>query len=253
MKKIESLSNQEIKETAKLAQKKFRNAQGLFLLEGYKPVFEAFREGVEIKTLYTTGQNLEKFSFLKDKITIVTEPVLEKISTTESMPEAVAVGVQKKHNINDLREKKRLVLIENIKDAGNLGTILRSAAAFGFEGVILAGDTIDIYNPKVVRSAVGGLFKIPVIKVNSVKDAVFQGYSYIASVVNRKNVKNPEEIDYSRPFVLMLGSEADGLSEEAIETADILTTIPISEKTESLNLSCAASILFYISSNLVSP
>ena len=78
MKKIESLSNQEIKETAKLAQKKFRNAQGLFLLEGYKPVFEAFREGVEIKTLYTTGQNLEKFSFLKDKITIVTEPVLEK-------------------------------------------------------------------------------------------------------------------------------------------------------------------------------
>lgn len=140
------------------------------------------------------------------------------------------------------------MLIENIKDAGNLGTILRSAAAFGFEGVILAGDTIDIYNPKVVRSAVGGLFKIPVIKVNSVKYAVFQGYNYIASVVNRKNVKNPEEIDYSRPFVLMLGSEADGLSEEAIETADILTTIPISEKTESLNLSCAASILFYISS-----
>ena len=84
--------------------------------------------------------------------------------------------------------------------------------------------------------------------MNSVKDAVFQGYNYIASVVNRKNVKNPEEIDYSRPFVLMLGSEADGLSEEAIETADILTTIPISEKTESLNLSCAASILFYISS-----
>ncbi len=247
MKKIESLSNNEIKETAKLAQKKFRNALGLFLIEGYKPIFEAFGEGVEIKSVYTTEENLEKFDFLKEKITIVTEPILEKISTTESVPEAVAVGFQRKYDINCLKDKKRLALLENIKDAGNLGTILRSAAAFGFDGVVLAGDTIDIYNPKVVRSAVGGLFKLPVVKVKSVKEAKFDGFSCIASVVNVKNAKNPEEIDYSVPFVLMLGSEADGLTQEAVEMADILTTIPISEKTESLNLSCAASILFYIS------
>lgn len=86
MKKIESLSNQEIKETAKLAQKKFRNAQGLFLLEGYKPVFEAFREGVEIKTLYTTGQNLEKFSFLKDKITSSQNRCLKKSQQPKACP-----------------------------------------------------------------------------------------------------------------------------------------------------------------------
>lgn len=248
MKKIESLSNQEIKETAKLAQKKYRNVLELFLLEGYKPIFEAFSEGVEIKTVYTTAENLEKFDFIKEKITIVTEPVLEKISTTESMPEAVAVGRQRAFKIEELKEKRKIALLENIKDAGNLGTILRSAAAFGFEGIILAGDTIDIYNPKVVRSAVGGLFKLPVVKVKSAKDAKFDGFKYIASVVNRENVKNPEKIDYSSPFVLMLGSEADGLTEEAVKMSDILTTIPISEKTESLNLSCAASILFYISS-----
>ncbi len=253
MKKIESLSNQEIKETAKLAQKKHRNAQGLFLLEGYKPIFEAFSEGVGIKTVYTTEENLSKFDFINEKITLVTEPVLEKISTTESMPEAVAVGRQRAFKIEELKEKRRIALLENIKDAGNLGTILRSAAAFGFDGVVLAGDTIDIYNPKVVRSAVGGLFKLPVVKVKSVNDAKFDGFKYIASVVNRENVKNPEKIDYSAPFVLMLGSEADGLTQEAVKMADILTTIPISEKTESLNLSCAASILFYISSNLVSP
>lgn len=99
-----------------------------------------------------------------------------------------------------------------------------------------------------MRSAVGGLFKLPVVKVKSAKDAKFDGFKYIASVVNRENVKNPEKIDYSAPFVLMLGSEADGLTQEAVKMADFLTTIPISEKTESLNLSCAASILFYISS-----
>lgn len=248
MKRIESISNQEVKETAKLSQKKFRNAQGLFLLEGYKPIFEAFNEAVEIKNVYTTETNLTKFDFIKEKITLVTEPILEKISTTESMPEAVAVGIQKKYEINDLKNKKRIALLENIKDAGNLGTILRSAAAFGFDGVVLAGDTIDIYNPKVVRSAVGGLFKLPVVKVKDVKDAKFDRFKYIASVVNCKNIENPENIDYSAPFMLMLGSEADGLSDDAVQAADVLTTIPISEKTESLNLSCAASILFYISS-----
>lgn len=250
MLEITSVNNDKIKETAKLQQKKYRNETGLFLLEGYKPVFEAYNEKVEIQTVYTTQKYLEKFSFIKEKIVPVTEPVLKKLSTTSSVCEAVAVAKQKNITIEQIKDKKRIVLIENIKDAGNLGTLLRSAAAFNIEAVILSGDTIDLYNPKVVRSAVGALFKIPVVNVD-LKEVrkLFKSHNFIATVVNHKDIVNPATINYTKPFVIMLGSEADGLTKESIETADIKTTIPIQKNTESLNLSIAGSIMFYIAAS----
>ena len=174
---------------------------------------------------------------------------MEKISTTESAPEAVAIAKQKILTINDIKNKKRIALLENIKDAGNLGTLIRSAAAFGIDAIILSGDTIDQYNPKVVRSTVGGLFKLPIVKesVDKTKE-VFKNHNFIATVVNHKDTITPQKIDYEKPFVIMLGSEADGLTENAIKISNIKTTIPITKTTESLNLSVAGSILFYISS-----
>ena len=246
---ITSTANTKIKETAKLQQKKYRNQTGLFLLEGAKPIEEAQVSGVKIQCVYTTEKYLSKFSEFEEKITLVSPSVLEKISTTDSMPEAVAVAQQKKYNLGDIKDARRLVLIENIKDAGNLGTLIRCACAFSMDAILLCADTVDIYNPKVVRSTVGAMFKMPIVKT-SLKEAkeIFPSSKFIASVVNHEGVVNPEKIDYANPFVLMLGSEADGLTQEAIAAADIKTTIPISSKTESLNLSMAGSILFYISS-----
>lgn len=249
MQEITSTTNSQVKETAKLSQKKYRNERGLFLLEGYKPIFEAFESGVEIETVFTTAQHLNKFGFLKDKIILVNEAVMEKISTTESAPEAVAAAKQQKSSIEQIKNSKRIALVENIKDAGNLGTLIRSAAAFSIEAIILSGETTDLYNPKVIRSTVGALFKLPIVKM-SIEQAksVFEGYNFIATVVNHKDIVEPQTIDYKKPFVIMLGSEADGLTKEAIEAATIKTTIPISKSTESLNLSTAGSILFYLSS-----
>lgn len=248
MLEITSVSNQQIKDVVKLAQKKFRSQSGDFLLEGHKPIYEANEAGVDIKAVYTLEKNLPKFDFVKDKLIIVNETVLEKISTTDSVPEAVAVARQKAFTLSQVKKLKRLALLENIKDAGNLGTIIRSAAAFGIDAIILAGDSIDLYNPKVVRSAVGALFKIPVVKINSLKELAleFDGHNFIATVLNHKDIVSPDSINFQAPFVIMLGSEADGLSEEAIRLASIKTTIPISGKTESLNLSVAASVMFYI-------
>lgn len=245
---ITSTSNTRIKEAAKLQQKKYRNETGLFLIEGHKPLEEAFASGVDIQSVYTTEKYLQRFDFVKDKITLVTPPVLEKISTTDSMPEAVAVAKQQKFSLEDIKHSKRLVLLENIKDAGNLGTLIRCACAFSMDAILLCGDTVDIYNPKVVRSTVGAMFKLPIVKTsveNSKK--VFGASNFIASVVNHNDTVLPETIDYKEPFVLMLGSEADGLTQEAINTADIKTTIQISNKTESLNLAIAGAILLYIS------
>lgn len=249
MEEITSVSNSSVKETAKLHQKKYRNEKGLFLLEGFKPIKEGFDAGVDIECVLTTAKHLRKFDFVKDKIIPVSQPVLEKISTTESAPEAVAVAKQKKYFLSDIKDKKRILLIENIKDAGNLGTIVRSACAFSIDSVILCGDTVDIYNPKVVRSTVGAMFKIPIVKatLEDVKK-LYSHAKFIASVVSHDDIVSPESINYNEPFVLMLGSEADGLSDAALNTADIKTTIAISDNTESLNLSTAGSILLYISS-----
>lgn len=246
---ITSVQNERVKETVKLQQKKYRNETGLFLIEGYKPVYEAFVEKVDICTVFTTAKYLEKFEFVKDKIVIATDAVMEKISTTDSAPEAVAVAKQQNIQLEDIKSKTRIAMIENTKDAGNLGTLLRSAAAFGIEAVILCGDTIDRYNPKVVRSTVGALFKVPVVKADlaAVKDT-FKNHNFIAAVVNYKDIVEPQTIDYSKPFVIMLGSEADGLTQEAVSLSDTKTTISMAKNTESLNLSVAGSILFYLSS-----
>ncbi len=249
MQEITSITNTIVKETVKLHQKKYRNEKKLFLLEGYKPIFEAFQEKAEIDTVFVTKENIEKFKFLKDKLVITTNAIMEKISTTESAPEAVAIAKQKILTINDIKNKKRIALLENIKDAGNLGTLVRSAAAFGIDAIILSGETIDQYNPKVVRSTVGGLFKLPIVKESVDKTKkVFKNHNFIATVVNHKDTITPEKIDYEKPFVIILGSEADGLTENAIKLSNIKTTIPIAKTTESLNLSVAGSILFYISS-----
>lgn len=253
MLEITSVSNEKIKDVVKLQQKKYRNEKGLFLIEGHKPISEACNENIEILVVYTTQKNLKKFDFIQDKITLVSDIVMEKISTTDSTCEAVAVAKQHACSVDEIKTATKILLIENIKDAGNLGTLIRSACAFSIDAIVLCGDTIDIYNPKVVRSTVGGLFKVPIVKsdISEIKK-VFSQHNFIATVVNHEDIVNPETIDYTQPFVILLGSEANGLTQEAIEISNIKTTIPMAKNTESLNLSVAGSIILYISSrNLI--
>ena len=248
MKEILSVNNEQVKDVVKLHQRKYRNLTGLFLMEGNKPVQEAFEANIEIEKAFVTPKNLEKYLFLGEKLIVTTEAVMEKISTTETSPEIVAVGKQRKTTIDEIKSFSRIALIENIKDAGNLGTIIRSAVAFGIEGLILSGDVIDLYNPKVVRAAVGALYKIPVVyaDLKTIKNT-FIAHNFVATVVNHDDIVKPETINYTNPFVLMMGSEANGLSSDAIAISDVKTTIPMSKGTESLNLGVASSILFYVS------
>jgi len=248
MLEITSVSNEKIKDVVKLQQKKYRNEKGLFLIEGFKPISEAHAENVEIQYVYTTRKHIERFDFIKEKIVLVSDPVMEKISTTESVCEAVAVAKQQIQTFEEIKNAKKIALVENIKDAGNLGTLIRSASAFSYDAIVLCGETIDIYNPKVIRSTVGCMFKIPIVKANLLEvKKYFSQHNFIATIVNHSDIVNPETINYTQPFVIMLGSEADGLTSEAIELANIKTTIPMAKNTESLNLSVAGSIIFYIS------
>lgn len=242
---ITSTNNDLVKSCSKLLQKKYRTETGKFLLEGFKAIKEAFDYGINIEKIFVNKDNVSDYSFAKDLIIETTSAVLKKLSSTESEPPAVAVAYKKKYNINDFSKFKKVILLENIKDLGNLGTIIRSAVAFGAEGIVLYGESADIYNPKCVRSAVGNLWKIPFVYVNDLKilDKVFAKFSKVATLPRSTNVLKQFECLY--PSLIMFGAESDGLSKELKDYATDSVKIEMNENVESLNLASSVSVILY--------
>lgn len=244
---ILSVNNETVKETVKLQQKKYREEQNKFLLEGFKAIAEAFYSEIKIEKVFVLKEKASKYEFLKDKLILTTEPVLKKISTTDTAPEAVAVARQKIFTLNDIKDAKKVILLENIKDLGNLGTILRAAKAFSQDAVILFGDTVDLYNPKCVRSAVGNLWKIPVIQVKDLKTLqnVFNTFNIVATLPKSQNTTVLKDFKAKLPYLIMFGSEAQGLSQDLIDFSTQKVSIEMNNEVESLNLSVSVGIVLY--------
>lgn len=260
MQEITSVNNELVKETVKLQQKKYRDRENKFLLEGFKAIEEAFNVGVKIEYVFTTDE--KRYEFLnkplpeiKDfdppsrggypTVILTTEAVLKKISTTDSAPDAVGVAVKRNYSINDLKDAKKVVLLENIKDLGNLGTILRTATAFGAGGVVLYGrECADLYNPKCVRSSVGNLWKIPVVYIDDFSGLkVFEGFERVATLP--RATQYLKDFNVKEPVLVMFGSEADGLSDELISFATKEVKIEMADNVESLNLSISCAVVLY--------
>lgn len=233
--KITSVNNDLIKETAKLLRSKYRDETGLFLIEGMKGIKEAVNAKLEILHIFS----VEGFEDLPQRIE-VTEPVLAKISDAKTPPKAIAVVKQPKYEWS--KNYKKVILLEEIKDPGNMGTILRSASAFRVDAIVLYGDTVDLYNPKCVRSTVGNLWKIPVFKMNDLNK--FNDYERVATLPAANGISLKEYKPAER-VLIMFGSEAEGLSEELKNFATKNLTIEMEKNVESLNLSVSASIVMY--------
>ena len=242
---ITSVNNDLVKNTVKLQQKKYRNIEKKFLLEGFKAIKEAFDSGIILEHVFVDKNKIKEYEFCKDILIEASEPVLKKISTTDSTPEAVAIGVQKIFDIKDLKNVQKVVLLEDIKDSGNLGTILRSAVAFGVDAVVLFGDCVDIYNPKTVRASVGNLWKLPIVQIKDVEtfNKIFKDFNKIATLPRSKNLLKTYKINL--PTVVMFGSEADGLTDELIKLSNDSVKIEMSPKVESLNLATSVSVILY--------
>jgi TrmH family RNA methyltransferase len=275
MQEIISLQNTIIKETAALNQKKYRAETGLFLIEGLKGVEEALQYKLDIKYIFIVKQRCHSEGFspknllnsessqrdrffaslrmTKSGVYIVDEKIMKKISTTETPPEILAVASQVKYTLEDLFKEKNplIIVLENIKDAGNLGTIIRTAKAANVSGIILTGDCTDIHNPKVVRSSAANLWKIPVVNFKDTINlkGMIEKYTkcqYFAAQIQKNKKQNLYyEVNYKKPTVVFFGSEADGISEKLGSQADIFIKIPINEEVESLNLSISAGIIIY--------
>ena len=235
--KITSVNNELVKETAKLLQRKYRKEN--FLLEGIKCIEEAIEYGLEIEHLFVLEGSAE-FSDFENRIE-TTEAILSKISSTDSAPKAVAVAKKPAKKWSD--NYKKVVLLEGIKDAGNLGTILRTACAFNIDAIVLYGDTVDLYNPKCVRSSVGNLWKIPVFEMNDL--SIFNDYERVATLPKSDNTVWLKDYIPQEKVLVMFGTESSGLSQKLKDFATKNVTIEMSDKVESLNLSISAGVILY--------
>jgi len=249
MKEISSLQNPIIKEISSLKEKKYRDKTGLYLIEGYKGFVEAQKYGVRIREVFINKDSGYKVEGI-DNIYAVNESILKKISTTESPPEIVATAFQERFSLDDILNKKNplIIMLENIKDAGNLGAIIRTAVACGCSGIILAGTPVDIYNPKTVRSSAGNLWKIPIVNIsdyNRIKE--LSGSIQIVGTVVSENKKSKiyTDIDYKKPTIIIFGSEAEGISDNVLDIANMSAVIPMEKEAESLNLSISVGVILY--------
>lgn len=235
---ITSINNQTIKELDKLKQKKYRDLEQRFLIEGEHLVEEAEKSGVLEKIILL--ENSEYHSNL-EKI-YVSKNVMKKLSSLDTPPNII--GVCKMLSRKELG--KKVLLLDDIQDPGNLGTIIRSSVAFNVDSIVMSLNTVDLYNPKVIRSTQGMIFKISLIKddlgqvIKKLKSKNIPIYT--TNVNGGENIKNINSTD---SYGLIMGNEGNGVKDEISTLADRKIYIPMNSKVESLNVSVAASILLY--------
>ena len=234
---ITSLQNNKIKEINKLKEKKYRDETNLFIVEGDHLVNEAYKTNQLVEILATTTFQGE----LDIPITYISEDVMKKLSSMVS-PSNV-IGICKK--FKPIGYGKRILILDNLQDPGNLGTIIRSASSFNFDTIVLSEVSVDLYNDKVIRASEGMLFHTNVIRCNIesfIKELKQNNYDIFTTDVNGGEIVS--EVDFKSKVAIIIGSEGAGVG-SVKELADKSIYIPMNKRCESLNASVAASIIMY--------
>lgn len=255
-KMISSLDNEKIKNVIRLQSKKSaRDDQGLFVVEGVKLVSEAPED--RIREVYATERILEENPWLErygKLLEPVTDKVFGKMTDTKTPQGLLALVEKKEFTLVSLLEGKGsslkrpfLMFLENVRDPGNLGTIVRMSEAAGVTGIVMSRETADIYNPKTVRSTMGSIYRMPFTYVDdlieSIKKADENGMRVYAAHLNGSS--DYYNFDYRQAVGFVIGNEAAGLTDEAAETSSELVKIPMEGEVESLNAAVAASVLCF--------
>ena len=255
---IDNPRSPRVRGVAKLAKRDARSETGLFLLEGPQAVSEALAYRPELLVeLFVTPTALDRYQELNRlarendlEIEFVTEQVLEAMADTVTPQGVIAVCQQFPTSLKDILgdEPKLIAILEEVRDPGNAGTIIRAADSAGADAVILTGRSVDLYNPKVVRATTGSLFHIPVAVMPEL-DAVLQRVRAEGLQVLAADIKGEDLLSargsLAEPTAWLFGNEARGLSDEQLALADRAITVPIYGKAESMNLATAASVCLY--------
>lgn len=248
---IESAQNKLIKEIKALSDKKNRDESGLFIADGLRFVSE-IPENMHIEKMffsesYASKNDINMYS-RKTQCFVVSDKLFASLSDTKNPQGIIALCRKMSYDINKIIKKNGFyILAEEMNDPGNLGTVIRTAHAAGADGVLLSKGSVDLYNPKVLRSTMGSVFKIPVITNVDFDYAteIMKENGIKIYAAHLKGKKLPYDLNLKKGCAFMLGNEARGLSDKAAGMCDELVKIPMPGNAESLNASVAAAILIY--------
>lgn len=242
---ITSLDNKLVKHIASLHLKKYRDIQKEFIVEGINSIREALNSNFEIKNILYCP-DITEVGNIDFPILSVTKDILCKISDTVT-PQGIIAVCSIPHNATILSEFDKILFLDRVQDPGNVGTLIRTADAMGFDAVILSSGSSDPYSLKVVRSTVGSIFHIPLIYdadvSQTLKSLKNNGCFIYSSTL--KEATSIEKIIPKKPFVLVIGNEGQGISDETESLTDYFIKIEMFGRAESLNASIAAGILMH--------
>ena len=256
MNMITSKENELIKHIRSLSQKKYRDEYKEYIVEGIKMVKESIKYAtvkciIVCEKLFDDSKDIDTLKKANIRLEFVSKTVFDTITDTKTPQGVLAVVEQTIHekiNIKALEKDKTIFALDNIQDPGNLGTIIRTLDSAGFKNLIVSQDTVDVYNPKVVRSTMGAIFRINIFCVSSelidtLNSLKSDGYKIIITSLEAKNYIY--DIDFNERGIIVIGNESKGVSSGIQSIADEKYKIPMIGKTESLNAAVATSIIAY--------
>lgn len=258
---ISSEQNSKIKSLKRLYSKRQRKKKGKFLLEGYRIIDEALKSEAVFDDIYMTadfinsdqGKSIIELMQKNNNIQypiVVQDKLLESIADTASPQGIIAVVNEDDYTLGEVfKGNKTLLLLDQIQDPGNMGTIIRTAVAAGVGGIIVLKGSVDIYNLKVLRSTMGAIFNIPLVK-NTTLDDFLQSYNnikhkYQLISTDLSAEKYYNQVEYNEPVIIAIGNEANGLRKGIIDQSDLCIKIPVIGDINSLNAAIAAGIIVY--------
>ncbi len=254
MQVITSKDNEMIKNIRKLKDKKYRDTANQYMVEGIKLIEEAIQEGAKIDKIVvceecvkdnTLEQNL-LYEIAKHDCIYVSEKIFATL-TDVSTPQGILAVINKESSEDSIDyNQEMIVILDGIQDPGNLGTILRTVDSVGLNQIIVSSHTADAYNPKVVRSTMGAIFRVKVIEstnlVQTIKNIKKHRFKILATSLQTE--KSIFDVEYNKKAII-IGNEANGVTDEILAVSDIQAKIPMLGKTESLNASVATGVILY--------
>ena len=235
---ITSKDNSKIKEARKLLDKKYSNSKKLFLIEGENLVLEALKNNLLVELFVLDGTDYKiDFPYIN-----VSLDVMKTLSDLKSTPRLIGIS---RYNLND-NLGKRIVLLDDIQDPGNAGTIIRNCVAFGIDTVIFSKNSVSPYNSKVLRSTGGMIFNINIIidELDNIIDNIKKSGITIIGTSLKKS-KSLEEINIKDNYAIVLGNEGNGVSDNVLAKCDEIVRIDMEKDCESLNVGVASGIVLY--------
>lgn len=255
MKYVSSKENKIYKSAIKLMKKKFRDDSGMYLLEGVKPLKDALQMGISVETVFACEDKIEMaeelFASECHQMIGLPRELFSELSDTETSQGIISVVHKVSYSPSEFAERigqgSNVIVLDRLQDPGNVGTIIRTAEAAGYGGIVVMKGSSDIYSPKVVRAAAGSLFRMPVVTgwdVSQLQEFV-DNQGMKITVTCLENATNCYDADLREYIALVIGNEGQGVCADIMDIADVRVTIPMAGAIESLNAAVAAAILMY--------